>query len=444
MTEHSDNLPAPDDLAGWKAVERALGERLSERICSINLDKTALLRQYFGTKRASELVERYADVSVMHAFIEWLVHDHRPVFRLKPKGRNKKGRRKQSKRTRLGKTLAEKLLNDGLPAAEETALRASCRAHPSLWRITQVDQGTSVDAEDVLLGGQCRIHDVSLSECVEVGFCLAGRVFEAGQFHFFCPAGPVLPAPLVRDAADHLESLGVEFTREGLIRGAGEFGRLWKWYDRRLEEGFAPELRNTDGDELLFQTASFAISDEEAVRRVLDEREDIDYDEQNGQYIWLREQEDNAVVPGEVLSLGRLELLDDELVLQVNSAQRLRAARRWIEAIPNVECLGVTTRQLEASDIPMDDRMGPQEPAEVTPDMAFQLEQYLHRHYISWLDRPLQALDGKTPREACDTQAGRRKVAMLIRTIPAPEGNAGVQVEVPRREMFRQLGLEPE
>ncbi|MFO7947559.1 MAG: antitoxin Xre/MbcA/ParS toxin-binding domain-containing protein, partial [Armatimonadota bacterium] len=158
----------------------------------------------------------------------------------------------------------------------------------------------------------------------------------------------------------------------------------------------------------------------------------------------FRQQEQDAGLPGEMLSLGRLEFLDDELVLQVNSAQRLQAARRWLEAIPQVECLGVTTRRLDASDIPMDDRMGPEEPSEVTPEMASQLEQYLHRHYISWLDTPLAALDGKTPREACDTEAGRRKVAMLIRTIPAPEGNAGVQVEVPRREMLQQLGLEPE
>jgi hypothetical protein len=49
-------------------------------------------------------------------------------------------------------------------------------------------------------------------------------------------------------------------------------------------------------------------------------------------------------------------------------------------------------------------------------------------------------LGGKTPRQACRTQAGRDQVTMLIRTIPDPMGQ--MPVSVPRREMLRELGLD--
>ena len=54
----------------------------------------------------------------------------------------------------------------------------------------------------------------------------------------------------------------------------------------------------------------------------------------------------------------------------------------------------------------------------------------------------LPVLGGKTPRQACQTEPGRRKVATLIRTIPQPVGNTEVNIEVPREEMLRLLGLE--
>ena len=59
---------------------------------------------------------------------------------------------------------------------------------------------------------------------------------------------------------------------------------------------------------------------------------------------------------------------------------------------------------------------------------------------MGWLDMPLPVLGGKTPRETCRTEAGRRKVASMIRTMPDPMGDA--DVEVPRQAMLRELGIE--
>ena len=59
--------------------------------------------------------------------------------------------------------------------------------------------------------------------------------------------------------------------------------------------------------------------------------------------------------------------------------------------------------------------------------------------YLAWLDEPLPVLRGKTPRQMCRTKKGRQKVATLIRGMPKPMFDD--EVDVPREEMLRELGL---
>ena len=109
MAVDTNILPAPDDLAGWKAAENVLNKRVGDRIQSANLVNSALLRQYFGCKNDEYLLDEYADLSVMHAFIEWLVHDYRPILRSDNKDRRDKNRPRKG--VRRGKALAEKIFS---------------------------------------------------------------------------------------------------------------------------------------------------------------------------------------------------------------------------------------------------------------------------------------------------------------------------------------------
>jgi Protein of unknown function (DUF2384) len=51
------------------------------------------------------------------------------------------------------------------------------------------------------------------------------------------------------------------------------------------------------------------------------------------------------------------------------------------------------------------------------PEVQAQLRGMMARHYDTWVDEKLPALQGKTPREAVRTAAGREKVEALIRDI---------------------------
>lgn len=447
MNPDTNSLPSPDDLDGWKAASHALAQRFAHRVRSRGLNTSGALKQYFGCKNGEYFLEKYDRMGVTQAFVEWLVQDYRPIFPGKSKVRGGKSRKRRSRaKVRRGKTQAEKMLAAGLPAAEQKLLESRLQAHPTFFRAVGVEAGVSLTVEDILLGGKLTIHDRLLSGCVREGHYLVGRAFRAGGFHFFSPVGPLLPPWWAMDAVEFLERNDMRLTREGLIRDVHKFGWLWDWMDERAKEGDRPHLCNTDGDDLVWHTASFSVSDENAVRDALSKRDDIDYDEENDEYMWFRYQGDDAMIPGDTLNLGSLNFVLGELVLQVNSSRRLEAAGKWLEKLPGVRYLAAKKRDFneDPRETPMDDKMGPKESVEMTPEVVSYVSEMMHQHYMKWLDTSLPMLGGKTPRQMCRTKAGRKKVAMLIRTIPTPVGNAGVDVDVPRQEMLRELGLESE
>jgi hypothetical protein len=144
--------------------------------------------------------------------------------------------------------------------------------------------------------------------------------------------------------------------------------------------------------------------------------------------------------------LGRIHFVLDELILDVNSIERFEAARKWLEQLPGVKYLDVKTQDSTEGPVgvPMDDRIGPKESVAMTPELTSHLQESFRKHYMGWLDSPLPMLGGETPRQMCGTGTGRKKMAMLIRTIPNPVGNQGVAIDVPRDEMLRELGLQSE
>jgi len=106
------------------------------------------------------------------------------------------------------------------------------------------------------------------------------------------------------------------------------------------------------------------------------------------------------------------------------------------------EIASMPKEETPENNAPPDHRERAEQAVPMTPELAADLRERMHSHYMGWLDTPIPALGGKTPRETCKTAKGRQKVALMIRTMPKPGGPAGVDIEVPREEMLRELGLE--
>jgi hypothetical protein len=419
-------VPAPDDLAGWKEADRRVASRFAHAVKSDDRFRSSrAAMRYFDDEDLDYFFEAHKERGVNMAYAAWVILDYRP--------------------TRKSKTLAEKMLAEGLPEAEAILVRARMDAYPTLYRVAGHDPGAgTLDLEDVLLGGAVTVHDRLMSENIDDGLFVAARTFPAGRFHFLELAGPPLGLGMGMEAVEFLEDCGMEFTPDGLRHGAHVFGWLWIWSDEWEENRPRPHLQNMDGDDLLWHTASFQVADPAAVRQALLQRDDIRHDEGSGEMIWVRTTGQAAERLGGPVTLGRIEFVGDELVLTVNSAKRLEAARQWLEKVPGVAFRNVTTRRWDEpdEDRPMDERISKPEPVKMTPELNAALQEMLDKQYMRWLDTPLPALGGKTPRETCRTPDGRQQVAMMIRTIPVPMGPG--QVRVPRQAMLRGLGLDGE
>jgi hypothetical protein len=132
---------------------------------------------------------------------------------------------------------------------------------------------------------------------------------------------------------------------------------------------------------------------------------------------------------------------------EVNSAERLKKLRTWLDTMPGVEFQGVTIKSLDElrkSRSSHEGKLARKERQEATPEQASLMQEHFRRYYMDWLDQPLPALGGKTPRQECATPEGRRKVRLLILSMPNPSGNDGIQVETPRDAMLQALGLDQE
>jgi len=143
---------------------------------------------------------------------------------------------------------------------------------------------------------------------------------------------------------------------------------------------------------------------------------------------------------GDNTTLARLQIIDTRLIVEANSAARFASARKWIEALSGVEFERVTTQEIRPGALrPLDDRLPGQE-KEPSPEVIEHVREFLLESYRSWLDQPIPMLNGQSPRQACKTPGGRRRVAAMIRTMPAATGPGGA-VEPPREELLRELGI---
>jgi len=428
MAKHRWNskVPGPDDLKGWKEADRRLAQRFSEHLCSgKHLWSSRAAKRYFDDDNLEYFFKEHKERAVVQAYTAWGILDYRV--------------------TKRSKTRAETMLAEGLPEPEAILLRARMEAYPTLYRVAGHNpRAGTIDLEDVLLGGTVTVHDLLMSENIEDNLFLSGRAFPVGHFHFIELSGPPLGAGMGMEAVEFLRDRGMEFSPEEMRRDAHKFGWLWGWKDQWQANWKPPRLCNTDGEDLLWHTASFSVANGAAVRQALVQRQDVEYDDLEDEFIWIKKTGRGAKMLGGPVTMGRIEFVGDELVLSVNSAKRFTTARKWLEKLPGVAFLGVQTSRLDQwdKDRPMDERISKPEPVEITPELTASLQEMIDKQYMGWIDTPLPVLGGKTPRQACRTINGRQQVTMLIRTMPDPMGQAPVRV--PRQAMLRELGLTTE
>jgi hypothetical protein len=339
--------------------------------------------------------------------------------------------------TKKSATILERRLKDARTTpVQRTLLQARIGGRLSIYRVDAAEPGATLDVEDIFDGTPFTIHERGLSGCGVEGLFIPMRITNLGKWTVTALAGPPLTQLQIDPALRLLESLGLEMSSEGLRRSSHLLGRLWELALDRQQH--VPKLANTDGEPLVWHTATFRVADGKALAGSLGKRTDVECDEEGVEWTWSRL---GGPSPGfgEITVLGRLEMMGDRLVLEVNSAGRLARARQWIDALPGVSFERATSREVMSESRPVDDKL-PARPVKVEPEMLRAIES-MHRDYLrAWLDQAIPALGGVSPRQACKSAEGRRQVERLVRTMPAARYPGGT-LPVPRDEMLRELGI---
>lgn len=224
------------------------------------------------------------------------------------------------------------------------------------------------------------------------------------------------------------------FKRAGLL-----FHHLWL---DLVAAAPRPVVVTPEGDAIAIVRVTFDVLDRANVERVLAAQRAFSRNDAGG-FTW----EEPANHGNRVL--GTVTVVRNRCTLETFSEARAARGRKLLEA-----ALGLLVRHratviedpfqaAERAPRRGQTTPSPEVPAEVQQQVV---GEYLERHYRSWVDTPLPALDGRTPRKAATLKTQRPRVVALVKSIEGgmrrekQDGRPFVDVAW----LWTELGLKPD
>ncbi|MFN8640982.1 MAG: SEC-C metal-binding domain-containing protein [Candidatus Binatia bacterium] len=349
----------------------------------------------------------------------------------------------------------------GVPAAVAEFLLAACAEPFSFFVVEAARPGRSLTLRDLMSDRTVTVIE-RLGSTAPPGSILFSRVVTRGEvaIQFGC-APVVIPSQRHLELLDLRDALSPEgrMSREAQHAAADELrDAYWRLVDE-LYHPTLPELSNHDGDPLQFVTLRYALdcAPAEAFAALRDlagdmaeacsqeaERDDageiaevslswIRVDDAphrpQGAGVTIRSSRLSAgggpadFVPS--TTLATLRITPGCMVVEVNSERRAEAARREVATrlgararFEGAERQDPRAMLAERRDRPRsaeEDRAAAESRRLAQlPEVQAHLKAMIDAHYASWVDTPLPALHGQTPRAAVATAAGRERVEVLV------------------------------
>ena len=345
-----------------------------------------------------------------------------------------------------------------LSGAERGWLEAQQASWLSLWEVSEVEHGVSITLRDLLTDETRCVHEVSGSQTLVARDVLLARIVGHKGTFLLCGSHPrpLPPAP----AAEVLRRVRGRLRRKRVVpverlhdEAVGRYLiKRWEEAVDDLDAAYAdlqassPELQNSDGDPLLltidhFEIASGKRSDVEERLAELTEIDPPEAGESPQVYVFLRSGNalhkswDNTVV-------GHGRLLATSLQLETNSKTRADVLRARVEGA----CGDLISHRAREHADPLSEKAllsetGREGTSQPPPEAEQLILDFKRRHYADWPNHPLPALDGKTPREAVQTVAGRGAVDVLLKEMENLEQRAGKGASFDFSLLRRELGL---
>jgi len=348
-----------------------------------------------------------------------------------------------------GRTAAEwfrEAFDPELSADEHACLDAEAATWLSLWQVVDVRPGDGLTLRDRLTGQIRDVIERTASQTLKEGQSVLARLVELGDFVTINGLYPfALPeieaAEIERRTRAHLRrkrDVPVERLREP---------KAMRYLIRRVDEECearlaGPTLVNNDGDPILFTTDHFEFEagDGAEIARQLaslpgaHEPGPGDDDDDDGEVF-------DFVGRGDVL-VGQARLGDRRVRVDTNSVERADTMRGRIERA----CGPLLRHLIREHGDPLSAAAGggsPEDPPgdEPSPEMHALARAVKEQHYTEWLDVPVPALRGETPRAAVSTEDGRARVEALLADFQEAETSLPADERFDFGRLRRELGL---
>ena len=341
-----------------------------------------------------------------------------------------------------------------LSIEERTWLDAQRMSYFSIWEVLSTIPGTSITVRDLLRGEERTVCEVSGSHCLNARDVVLARILDHGGRSFVagCHPRPLPPregAAVVDDLRSELRCRTKKTIPDEKLRDAAADGTiiaLWQDAVEERDERPLPQISNTDGEPLLITTDHFTVSAAaDSLRAQLLALPGAEIEDEGDPVRLVFSKAGNARVAGlETTLLGRATLDGSSLRIETNSVARADALRQLVEE----RCGALVTHRLRehADPVAALGRAAGAEPAsrEAPPPEAIEaVRQLKARHWKCWVDEPIPALGGLTPRAAARKRGKpRRELELILAEVENREARLPPAERHAISELRRQLGLD--
>jgi hypothetical protein len=305
-----------------------------------------------------------------------------------------------------------------LPAGEAEYLRRLRGTHVRLYEVLEVRRDEGIRVRDLWNGDEVEVRERSATHQIVRWDLLGARLIEgpggAIEFEEIPFLFPVeLKDELLGELRREHKVLKRKFPRAedaAFFKGVTPYFTVM-WLEHVVLRP-PPTIATSEGDPLVLTKVVFDVDDADAARRILEAHPDF-HAHDNGTFSWSEEAELYR------RALGTVAIRGKRLTLEAMSEERGARGRRLIERLLGERVRYRATRAEDAVGAalrapPSERRRSDALPPEVEARM---LGEYYDRYYREWLDHPLPALDGRTPRHAARLKTGRPKLVALLKEL---------------------------
>ncbi|BBZ10530.1 SEC-C metal-binding domain-containing protein [Mycobacterium branderi] len=290
-----------------------------------------------------------------------------------------------------------------LPDDERLLAEQWLLAERSVFEVEQVQPGRSVTLRDVRTGDTQEVQERTASRQLKEGQLICARPIPVGDdtMQFFGGLEPV--ALHERDRL--IDLLDTEPDAAELVA--------------ELSRRFAPPmLVNSEGDPLAICEATVRVSDPDRMQAALDDTYDrVDDDEPQ----WF----EHVEIQGMQRLRASMSLEGRTLDVAASSEKRMdRVLATLARLDPEMKVLDDFRRPVrdarDAAELAEEFGVGDEDELDDDdPKVAAALEEFIRDYETKWLDQPIPALDGHTPRQAADDPTRRGDLIKLLDSFPS-------------------------